>query len=48
MKKWNNYLLIICAFLLLMICFLSISGSLNNKQGATNNASNTEISHQND
>ncbi len=28
MKKWNNCILLICAFLLLLICALSICGTM--------------------
>ncbi len=47
MKKWNNYMLFICAFLLLLICILSISGSVTSQDGTDNQLNDTTVCHQN-
>lgn len=47
MKNLNNYVLIVCAFLLLMICILSVSGTMNNHDDAEDDSANGAVYNQN-
>ncbi len=41
MKRWNNYLLLLCAILLLAICFISIAGSMRGHNNTDDNGNDT-------
>ncbi len=47
MKKWNNVMLLICAFLLLLICALCVIGPIGNNNGTDTNGNDTTVYNKN-